>query len=190
MPSDTYDAILWVARRLFIRQGYTATSMRQIAEEVGIGKATIYHHFVDKLLIVTVLFERHFVQPAGAAKDQSGNTDPQGQIKKAVQENLAFFQNTNDIIQVIRREVPELGPRLVTELENHNRIYSRYLKDAIDNGIKDGIFRKIEVDMAVNFLLTLVQGSSITPILLGENIYSGQNQMDVWLDIFFHGIEK
>jgi AcrR family transcriptional regulator len=59
MSSDTRNTILQVANRLFVRQGYTATSTRQIAEEAGIGKATIYHHFPDKQAIVLALLENH-----------------------------------------------------------------------------------------------------------------------------------
>ena len=57
MTPETYEKILSTARRLFVKQGYTATSMRQVAESAGIGKATIYHHFPDKRAIVMALLQ-------------------------------------------------------------------------------------------------------------------------------------
>lgn len=42
------DAIVAQARDLFLSRGYAAISMQQIADGVGINKATLYHHFRDK----------------------------------------------------------------------------------------------------------------------------------------------
>lgn len=42
-----------VALSLFISQGYEATSLRQIADELGIRKASLYYHFANKEEIVT-----------------------------------------------------------------------------------------------------------------------------------------
>jgi len=39
------DAIIEVASRLFLERGYAATSVRQIAEEVGVTEAALYYHF-------------------------------------------------------------------------------------------------------------------------------------------------
>jgi TetR/AcrR family transcriptional regulator len=41
-------AILAAAVRLFSKHGYDGVSMRQIAEEAGVSKANIYHHFNSK----------------------------------------------------------------------------------------------------------------------------------------------
>lgn len=41
-----------VAVALFTSQGYEATSLRQIAEELGISKASLYYHFASKEDIV------------------------------------------------------------------------------------------------------------------------------------------
>ena len=41
-----------VALALFIAQGYEATSLRQIADELGINKASLYYHFKNKEEIV------------------------------------------------------------------------------------------------------------------------------------------
>lgn len=48
-----------VATDLFIRQGYDATSLREIAAALGIQKASLYYHFESKEAIVeSVLAER------------------------------------------------------------------------------------------------------------------------------------
>lgn len=55
--SGTRDRILVVARELFGAHTYGATSMRQIAEGVGITKASLYHHFGSKAEILASLVD-------------------------------------------------------------------------------------------------------------------------------------
>lgn len=46
--TDTRDRILGVALRLFAENGYAATSLQKIADELGVTKAALYFHFKTK----------------------------------------------------------------------------------------------------------------------------------------------
>ena len=46
-----------VALELFTRYGYERTSLRQIAEELGINKASLYYHFASKEAILQSLMD-------------------------------------------------------------------------------------------------------------------------------------
>ncbi|NMO52899.1 TetR/AcrR family transcriptional regulator [Actinoplanes sp. TBRC 11911] len=46
--TDTRDRILSVALGLFTRQGYATTSLREIADELGVTKAALYFHYKTK----------------------------------------------------------------------------------------------------------------------------------------------
>ena len=50
--TDTREVILSTALELFADKGYDATSMREIAEQVGISKPALYYHFDSKEDIV------------------------------------------------------------------------------------------------------------------------------------------
>jgi AcrR family transcriptional regulator len=54
---DTRTRIQEIALRLFTEQGYEATSLREIAEELGVTKAALYYHFKTKDDIVTSLVD-------------------------------------------------------------------------------------------------------------------------------------
>src|SRR5688572_16798393 len=49
---DTRARIQAVALDLFTEQGYDATSLREIAEQLGVTKAALYYHFKSKEEIV------------------------------------------------------------------------------------------------------------------------------------------
>jgi AcrR family transcriptional regulator len=57
-PSKTRDRILDVALDLFVEQGFDGTSLRQIAERLGITKAALYYHFASKDDILMALHMR------------------------------------------------------------------------------------------------------------------------------------
>jgi AcrR family transcriptional regulator len=53
----TRERILAIALDLFVEQGYEETSLRQIAERVGVTKAALYYHFRSKDEILMTLHE-------------------------------------------------------------------------------------------------------------------------------------
>jgi AcrR family transcriptional regulator len=55
--ADTRQRIQSVALELFAEQGYDKTSLREIAERLGVTKAALYYHFKSKEDIVTSLVE-------------------------------------------------------------------------------------------------------------------------------------
>ena len=55
---DTRERILDVALDLFTEQGYDGTSLRQIAEQLGVTKAALYYHFESKEDILLALHMR------------------------------------------------------------------------------------------------------------------------------------
>ncbi|MGZ8868331.1 MAG: TetR/AcrR family transcriptional regulator [Thermoanaerobaculia bacterium] len=53
--------ILDAALKLFSHRGYGATSVNDIAEEAGLSKGNLYHHFPDKETIFRELLDRYFL---------------------------------------------------------------------------------------------------------------------------------
>ncbi|TCB97677.1 TetR/AcrR family transcriptional regulator [Micromonospora zingiberis] len=58
----TRERIKAVALELFTEQGYEATSLREVAERLGVTKAALYYHFKSKDEIVTSVVEDRLVR--------------------------------------------------------------------------------------------------------------------------------
>jgi AcrR family transcriptional regulator len=54
------SAILQAALRLFSKQGYRGTSIREIAAEAGLSTGNVYHHFPDKEALFRTLLDQYF----------------------------------------------------------------------------------------------------------------------------------
>ncbi|MBI4913347.1 MAG: TetR/AcrR family transcriptional regulator [Acidobacteria bacterium] len=52
--------ILEAALRLFSRQGYRGTSIREIAEAAGLSTGNVYHHFPDKEALFRTLLDQYW----------------------------------------------------------------------------------------------------------------------------------
>lgn len=61
--APTFEAqredILAAAARLFADQGFSATSMNQVAEACGVAKPTLYHYFQDKQALLAQICDSH-----------------------------------------------------------------------------------------------------------------------------------
>lgn len=71
--TDTREQIQSVALRLFVERGYDGTSLREIAERLGVTKAALYYHFQSKEQILASLIEDFLGQLdtlVGWAQDQ------------------------------------------------------------------------------------------------------------------------
>jgi len=73
----TRERILDVALERFTRKGYAETSLREIAEELGVSKAALYYHFASKQDILLALHLRmHALEaefgPLASAPDDPG----------------------------------------------------------------------------------------------------------------------
>ncbi len=186
---ETSERILQIAARLFIKKGYTAASMREIAADAGIGKATIYYHFADKEAIAAALIKQTFAHMKKALTVIKVEQDPRQRIITAVTGNVEYLLDSADIISVLRREVS--GSRVVMQNE-FKGFFSEYmdlLKEAIQRGVDRGIFRPVDPDKTSRVLMMMLQGSFAMVYLSGERHNSTKETTEAILDIFFQGID-
>lgn len=90
------DAILDTSWALVVEHGLLSVTMSQIAEETGIGRATLYKYFADVEAILVAGHERHVtahLQHLAALRDQAGDA---GERLKAVLEAYALIAHHRD----------------------------------------------------------------------------------------------
>lgn len=189
MPSDTRETILQVANRLFTRQGYTATSIRQIAAEAGIGKATIYHHFTDKQAIIQALFEGSIQEQRQVLASVKAEMDPRRRIEVAVEATLHFFHQSVDLIQVVRREVTGGRGLVQSGYQEFLRQHTDLVTEALEQGIAQGLFRPVDPAESAYILMAMLQGTFALTYVGGEQPRPPEVIGPILLDVFFHGIE-
>lgn len=186
--SDTYHAILATARNLFVKQGYTATSMRQVAEAAGIGKATIYHHFPDKQAILMTLVEGNIAKMHASLLAVQDESDPRGRFRVAAVETIRFLYESSDLMQIARREVPGAREQLLMNFVSFYQTYLKLLKESLVLGMKTNLFRPLDPDETAQVFMTMIQGNFALAYVTGIKADTPEQAAERLLDVFFNGI--
>jgi len=58
--TSSRDKILDTAEPLFARSGFAGVGLREVAEQVGMGKSSLFHHFPSKVQLYVAVLERVF----------------------------------------------------------------------------------------------------------------------------------
>ena len=188
MANETYDNILQAAKSLFIRKGYTAASMREIAEEAGIGKATIYHHFQDKETIFKTLIAANIGKMHQAYAAIEVESEPRRRITVAAEVTMQFLFESADLLQIARREVPAARAEMLSNFSSLFARYTQMLEESIQQGIEAGTFRVVDPKEAAVVFMTMIQGNFALYYLLGRRLESPEAAASRLLDVYFNGI--
>ena len=153
------DEILTAAKRIFAKNGFRRTKIDQIAEELNVGKGTIYRYFDDKKSLFLAVFEkgiqhlqenfRSNVQPI---------TDPQLKLIKAVRTYFDFFDNDGDLIEILMQVRSEFKDDYKRAFISMYRDYIVRIQENLRNGIKMGIFRDLDVEKTAEAISAAMQG--------------------------------
>ncbi|WP_165075422.1 TetR/AcrR family transcriptional regulator [Paludisphaera rhizosphaerae] len=98
-PEDNEAArhIARAAARLFARQGFEATSTREIVEEAGVAKPTLYYHFGSKEgLAKTILVEPISELSARLKAVIDGEPDPVRVLERVLEAHFDFCREDPD----------------------------------------------------------------------------------------------
>lgn len=143
LPLDRREVILERAADLFAKQGVAATTVREIAEAVGILSGSLYHHFASKDEIVDAIVAA-FMDDLVARYDKvlSSTDDPAQRLKGLVEASIATSARHPHATEIYQTEARYLqahdGP---TSVRQHARsVRAAWLK-VLEEGAQAGVFR-------------------------------------------------
>ena len=148
LTTNRKEQLLEVAAKLFKQRGYAATSMRDLAAELGIEAASLYHHIKSKEEILeTICFDLapKFIDAIAEVNDIYFNAEEK--LRMAIKNHVQIItQNTNQSAVFLQEWRNLSEPRLSDFMK---------LRDAYENGIrvilKDGINEDVFDDVDEKF---------------------------------------
>ena len=180
--------ILDVAIRVFAKHGFHNTDVQLIANDVGVGKGTIYRYFETK--------EKLFLAAANEGMRQleahihsciEGVAAPIEFLRTAMTAYVGFFQQRPELVEILIQERAEFRESIpATHLVYRNR--NRHLAEAmIARGIEEGVFRDVDVARATTTLGNLMYGTVVCGCLEGSS--SDLTKMiESALELFLNGL--
>lgn len=99
--------LLDAAARRFREFGYAATSMRDIAGDVGMHAGSMYYHFPSKEELLVAVHEEGIRRIGAAVEEATARAyDPWARLEAFAQAHLGALLDGGDYTQVVIRELP------------------------------------------------------------------------------------
>ena len=147
---DRKAEIRLTAKRLFKERGYAATSMRDLAKEVGIEAASLYNHLSSKEeLLHEMCFdiaEQFFNAFKTATSSEKSTTK---KLKAAIKAHIGVIANNLDASTVFFQEWNFLTEPDLSKFKSLRHQYEMGFREIIQNGIADKDFKEVNLKVAV-----------------------------------------
>jgi len=148
------DQLLEVATRLFKEKGYHNTSMQDIADGLGVQKASLYYYIESKEHLLRQLLRRA-AAILGTQIDEiyEAELPPAEKLCQALQNHAVTMMEHLNLVSVYLSEYRNLPPRQREQILDTRKHYERVLIRILEDGIASGDFRPVNVKMTMLGLL-------------------------------------
>ena len=163
---ERWPELLEVAANVFYERGYSAASLREIADRLGIMKGSLYYYFTSKEdLLFSLLDTVHRDGIANVSRIAGGNADPLQKLSLVIYGHVSFIANNFVRTAVFLHEMNALPVERQRQILGGDRTYSKIFRSLIDEAQKGGL-----VDESLDTRLT------------GDILLNSLNSIYRWLE--------
>jgi len=186
----TRATIVEAAYRLFLRNGYHGTSMRDIAEAAGIALGGIYNHFGTKEdIYVVMVAERHpFANVVPALQGACGDSVEE-LVTDAATRMIAALGQSQDMVGLLLIEQVEFNGKHIAQLLKQ---YYPGLKEFVERlNLVRGPLRPIPMPVLLRAFIGLFFSYYMTERLIVERQplkHPHHDDFAYFVQIFLHGV--
>ncbi|MGE5375538.1 MAG: TetR/AcrR family transcriptional regulator [Bacteroidota bacterium] len=177
--------IFHAAAHLFMKQGFQETSMQQIADAAGVGKSTLYDYFPTKDDILVFTVEDEIIEALQHARTiTSKNLSAEKKLQQIMQMQMGFLEANKQLLVKLSFESQRLKAESQERIQEKRHEYQDLICSIVEDGIRNGEFRKINPLLAARTLLLLLTSVIYTTRPTG----SPEAMLKDAMDIFFGGV--
>src|SRR5687767_2331708 len=158
--SPRKEVILEKAAHLFRKNGFNATSMRDLAENVGVEAASLYNHISSKAEILQeICFKTannftHHIEEVDATPNKTAIEKLQAILRFHIRQMVDNYEE----VYVSDREWKHLTDPYLSNIQSQRRAYRQRIALVIEEGIRKGEIKPIDAPTAVLIMLHAVSG--------------------------------
>lgn len=174
MQGDTADKIRSTAHALMVERGYAAFSYADIAEALGITKASLHYHFGSKASLAVAVLTTHrdrLVEAMELLDEQI--TDPQMRLTAYVQYWEKCIRDrsvTFCVAALLGAEMPSLPEEVQAEVRKHFAVLAQWIEKTLKAGVKSRVFRlKESAATEAQILMAVVHGAMLSARASGSD---------------------
>lgn len=157
--STRKDVIVAKAAKLFREKGYSATSMRDLAEHVGVEAASLYNHIASKAEILQDICFRVATRFVLLIEEiDASDRNALEKIEAILRFHIRQMIENYEEVYVSDREWKHLTDPYLSNMQSQRRAYRQRMGSIIEEGIRKGLIKNIDAPTAVLIMLHAVSG--------------------------------
>jgi AcrR family transcriptional regulator len=174
------------AVKVFLKKGFHETSMREIAEQAGIGKSTLYDYFKTKDEVLLYFFEDQINDlTESAQKVALQNIAADERLRQVMKIHLEFLQANKSLFMKLSLEAQRLKLESQKQVQKGRHAYQDLIRGLIEEGIREGAFRNVDPLLSARMLI-----NTLAPVVYTSRpTGTPQEMMEETMDIFLKGIQ-
>jgi len=143
-----------VSARLFKEKGYSASSMRDIAERVGLEPSSLYSHIKSKEeILIDICYDCASLFDEGMREILKSHDTPVARLDALMDLHLDISYNKPSSITVFNDEWRHLPEPNLSEFLSIRKTYEDQFRQIIKDGIKSGDFVEVSSSTAINVII-------------------------------------
>jgi AcrR family transcriptional regulator len=138
------ESIISRSAKTFAKKGYRASTLQDIANELGVTKPALYYYVNSKHQILWMIFEEIldiYVHSAKEILDQ--NLDPNTNLRALIEGHAMSVLDNKSFTTVFFREQPELSKEERDILKTRMRTYESIFVNVYRDGVRLGMFKPL-----------------------------------------------
>lgn len=152
------DIILSEAAKLFKEKGFGGTSMRELAEQVGIEAASMYNHIRSKdEILEEICFRIAHEYVAHLAEIESAPMSYAEKVKALIGLHVQMVVNDANAVSVANNDWKYLTDERKEEFKEIRKGYEKRFAALLMLGIAHGEFREVNVSVALFTILSSIR---------------------------------
>ncbi|MFT3949401.1 MAG: TetR/AcrR family transcriptional regulator [Agriterribacter sp.] len=157
--SSKRQFVIGKAAKLFREKGFAATSMRDIAEDVGVEAASLYNHIQSKAEILQdICFRTANLLTQNIENIEESQVTAIDKIKEILRFHIQQMISNYEEAQVADREWRHLTEPYLSNFKAQRRAYRQRMANIIIDGIQKKQIKPIDPPTAVLIMLHAVSG--------------------------------
>lgn len=183
------EIILTHAAELFRKKGFTAASVRELAETMGIEAPSLYNHIGSKAeLLQEICFEVATDYTAHMEEVLNSNLSPAEKIADIIRFHVRKLSTDFDKVFVSEHEWKRLPQNYLEQFLAQRKAYEKNMIAIVQDGIDKKIFSNLLPSIAVLAILSAVRGLELRQ--RHKNEFTIEELEETMIQHLLHGIIK
>lgn len=181
--SDKVQIIIEASQKRFGLYGVEKTSMREIANDLKLSKASLYYYFPDKASLYKAVVEKEQKEFIDKITGRILSIEePEQLLLEYCISRLSYFRTLLNLSRLRMEAYSDLKPGFRETIQIFKEKEKDIIKKIFEKGKVNGIFSINDTDQTASLFLDLLKGLRVTVVNEKETLVIEQEEYDLLLE--------